>query len=121
MDIESFILISEIFDNYRKFSVHQRCLLELKILHISPWRYFQYTRQNQHHTIGRFLKACLLIEFGKNTSFLTKLIFPFILFIQIIKAVLLKDESAKLFKKDYISIFLSKIYKDNDVKSWDKD
>jgi hypothetical protein len=66
-------LVSEIFDNYKKLNVSliQRARLECKLLKEQPWRYCMYLNKKIY-----FVRACFNIEFGKNTSCLTKFVFP---------------------------------------------
>jgi glycosyltransferase involved in cell wall biosynthesis len=68
-------LIFEVFDNYKKLpgiTLPQRALLELRFLDVHYWRYAMYLKLG----IRNFLNAILKIIKGKNTSFITKIIFP---------------------------------------------
>jgi len=82
-------LISEIFDNYKKLdniTTLQRSKLELKMLDTQTFRYQMYLSKG----VSPYLKALINIEFGINTSFLTKLGFPFLAFKYLSKSVLIK-------------------------------
>jgi glycosyltransferase involved in cell wall biosynthesis len=82
-------LILEIFDNYKKIdniTKIQRSKLELKILNIHKFRYQMYLSKGVRH----YLEALRSIEFGNNTSLLTKLIFPFLAFKHLSKTILVK-------------------------------
>lgn len=81
-------LINDMFNNYKHIRVNaiQRSRLELKILIIHPGRYFMYLKKGKI----AFIKAILNIMFGKNTSILTTLAFPFLLFYQILSSLIRK-------------------------------
>ncbi|MCL2651901.1 MAG: glycosyltransferase, partial [Candidatus Azobacteroides sp.] len=87
-DYEKDGLVSDIFDNYKKLDVTtiQRAKLEIKLLREQSWRYFKYWNKK----VFPFIKACLSIEFGKNTSFLTKLVFPIIILSKFIEILVYK-------------------------------
>ncbi len=71
-------LMSEVFDNYRRLdeiNFIQRSLLEIKFLDEQYWRYFMYIKLG----LPRFFRAIKSIATGKNTSFLTKILFPLII------------------------------------------
>ncbi|SKA08782.1 glycosyltransferase family 2 protein [Selenihalanaerobacter shriftii] len=82
-------LISEIFDSYKKLdniTSFQRSKLELKMLDTQTFRYQMYLSKGVSH----YLKALKNIEFGNNTSLLTRLGFPFLAFKYLSKSVLIK-------------------------------
>jgi glycosyltransferase involved in cell wall biosynthesis len=82
-------LISEIFDNYKKLdniTSLQRSKLELKMLDTQTFRYQMYLSKGINH----YLKALKNIEFGNNTSLLTRLGFPFLAFKYLSKSALIK-------------------------------
>ena len=82
-------LISEIFDNYKKLdniTSLQRSKLELKMLDTQTFRYQMYLSKG----ISHYLKALKNIEFGNNTSLLTRLGFPFLAFKYLSKSALIK-------------------------------
>jgi hypothetical protein len=82
-------LISEIFDNYKKLdsiTSLQRAKLELKMLNTQTFRYQMYLSKG----FSSYLKALKNIEFGNNTSLLTKCGFPFLAFKYLSKSVLIK-------------------------------
>lgn len=76
-------LISEIFDNYKKLkniNIFQRFILEINILIKQNWRYLVYKK--------KFPIAVVEILKHKNTSILSKIIFPFVLiWVLFIKAI----------------------------------
>lgn len=68
-------LISEIFDNYKKLpgiSSFQRFKLEFQILQKQRWRYEIHLQKGKL----RFLKSIYSIISSKNTSNITRLVFP---------------------------------------------
>lgn len=78
-------LISDIFDNYIKMnelSYLQKTLLELKLLKVQSWRYFQYKT--------KVFLAIINIMKSKNTTILTKVLFFILIFCQIIKKIIRK-------------------------------
>lgn len=82
-------LISDIFDNYKKLdniTSFQRSKLELKMLDTQIFRYKMYLSKGVYY----YLKALKNIEFGNNTSFLTKLGFPFLVIKNSSKSILIK-------------------------------
>lgn len=71
-------LVSDIFDNYSKLpyiTSIQRSKLELKILDDQYWRYMMYLKLG----VGSFIKTIMAITFGKNTSIITRILFPVLL------------------------------------------
>lgn len=81
-------LISDIFDNYKKLNIShiQRAQLEIRLLHIQPGRYLMYWNKK----IYPFINACWNIEFGKNTSYLTKCMFPILILKECMKILIYK-------------------------------
>ena len=90
-------LISDIFDNYKKLegiNPLQRSLLELKILDEQYWRYMMYIKLG----FRRFARVLLNIIMGKNTSFLTRVAFPLLLPVFLVKRVIILISSGDLIK-----------------------
>lgn len=78
-------LISEIFDNYKKFkqiSYFQRSILEIYILYTQSWRYFQY-KKKVISCIFNILKC-------KNMTFISKILFIPTIFITLIVLIIKK-------------------------------
>ena len=73
-------LITEIFQNYKCLynqnkDILKRTLLELKLLKVHNWRYLMYLERGKI----TFMRTIIKIIFSKNTSILTKIIFPILI------------------------------------------
>jgi len=82
-------LISEIFDNYKclynqKKDFLKRTLLELKLLKTQRWRYFMYLKYGKI----TFMHTVIKIIFSKNTSILTKIVFPILILTLLFRKIL---------------------------------
>lgn len=81
-------LINEIFDNYKKLPVTylQKTLLELKHYWMQDWRLWMYKSKGN----SAFYKAFLNIWLSQNSTFLFKITFPIVFFIQIVKKIAIR-------------------------------
>jgi glycosyltransferase involved in cell wall biosynthesis len=82
-------LISDIFDNYKKLksiTPIQRGQLEIRLLRVQSWRYEMYLGRG----ILPFINVIWHIEFGKNTSWITKFLFPFLIIKSCVKSFIKK-------------------------------
>jgi glycosyltransferase involved in cell wall biosynthesis len=90
VDYGSANLIPDIFDNYKKLpgiSYIQRILLEVKLLKEQPWRYLEYFIKKG---IKGLLNCIITLSLDKSTSLFTKILFPFIIFIEIMTLIFRK-------------------------------
>lgn len=76
-------LFNEIFDNYKKLpiSVFQKTKLQIKIYKQQPDRFWMYKKKG----LNFFIIAFFSILFSQNSTLFFKLIFPFVVFFQILK------------------------------------
>ncbi len=89
-------LISDVFENYKKsnrLTLVQKFLLEVKFLDCQYWRYAMYLKLG----ISKFIKCLISIMKSNNTSLLTKLLLPLLIFFILSKKFLILVFSGKLF------------------------
>jgi len=89
-------LVPDIYDNYKKLtgiSYLQRASLEIKVLKEQPWRYLEYLKTRGLIGLANFLNTVFQ---DKSTTFITKLLLPFIILKEIVYRIVL--ETVKFFK-----------------------
>lgn len=80
--------LNEVFDNFKKLPINyfQKTLLQLNFYKKQPWRLFIYKKNG----LKSFTVAFINIFISTNSTLLFKLIFPFIVLIQILKVIIKK-------------------------------